>query len=328
MQDESAGPDLDRLHWGTLRDWAQLVRLPNTFTLFSDCLAAAILAGSYWQPLTVLLPMIAASLCAYWAGMILNDVVDVEEDRESRPNRPLAAGRISPVIAGHVATGMLMIGPIIVLGTTTLHQTHPLWMGAAFASAVLLSLAVRSYNSPLKHSPLGPLLMGGCRLLNIWMIGSAFYATQGVETVPWTVIYFGLAIGLYIVGVTVYARREETHSSAAGLVVGLLLEAGGLGILAYLPRWERADFAFNTLAVDQGYPLLIGLIAATVIHRGWRGVMHPVPRKVQLAVKHALLTLILLDASVVLMWGGAWYGLAVVLLLLPALMSALRFRST
>ncbi len=83
-----------------------------------------------------------------------------------------------------------------------------------------------------------------------------------------------------------------------------------------------------TLNPRQGYLLLIMLIGLTVANRGIAGAMHPVPRKVQLVVKHAILTLILIDAAVVLMWAGAWYGCAVVALLLPALSSAMRFRST
>ncbi|MEZ6074969.1 MAG: hypothetical protein R3C56_04610 [Pirellulaceae bacterium] len=47
-----------------------------------------------------------------------------------------------------------------------------------------------------------------------------------------------------------------------------------------------------------------------------------------MAVKHAILTLILIDAAVVLMWAGPWYGSAVAALLLPALSSAIRYRST
>ena len=33
--------EIDELQWGTLRDWGQLVRLPNSFTLISDTVAAA-----------------------------------------------------------------------------------------------------------------------------------------------------------------------------------------------------------------------------------------------------------------------------------------------
>lgn len=316
----------DHLQWGSLRDWCQLVRLPNVFTLFSDCIAAAVVAGSLVWPITALIPTLCASLCAYWAGMILNDVVDIEEDREFRPERPLPAEKISPVIAGHVATGMLLITPILILGTTTLHTSQPLWMGAAFGCAVLLALTVRIYNSSLKGTLLGPVLMGGCRSLNILMVGCTMFAVGPGDVFPKAVAYFALGIGIYILGVTVYARQEESTSHATGLTFGLLLELAGLVLIAYLPRWSTIDSW--TLDPTRGYPLLIGLIGLTVANRGYKGIVHPIPRKVQLAVKHAILTLIFVDAAVVLMWAGPWYGCAVVALLLPALSSAIRFRST
>ncbi len=323
------GIDLDHLHWGTFRDWCELVRLPNAFTLISDCLAAAVIAGSLLRPVTAFLPTLIASLMAYWAGMILNDVVDLEEDRASRPDRPLASGRISPVIAGHVATGLLLLAPILVLATATVHQAQALWTGAAFVSAVLLSVTVRLYDSPLKGTPLGPLLMGLCRTFNILMVACSLFGVGAETNFPPPVLYFALGIGLYIMGVTIYARREERESAATGLTVGLLLEVGGLVIVACLPRWAQEQQAWGgNLTPLRGYPLLIGLIGLTVVNRAVIGIMNPSPRHVQLAVKHALLTLILIDASVAWLWAGTWYGLAVAALLLPALSSALRFRTT
>lgn len=319
--------EVDHLQWGTLRDWCELVRLPNVFTLFSDCIAAAIVAGTYLLPVTALVPTVVASLFAYWAGMILNDVVDIEEDKQHRPDRPLAANRISPTIAGHVATGLLLIVPILILGTTTLHTSQPLWMGAAFLSAVLLSLCIRSYDSVLKSTPIGPVLMGLCRSLNILMVGCTLFAVGTVEVLPQALVYLAGGIGLYIIGVTIYAQREESDSHATGLFLGLILEGAGLVVIGCLPRWAPEDMAW-TLDPSRGYPLLIGLIGVTILNRGFAGVLHPVSRKVQLAVKHAILSLILIDAAIVLMWAGPWYGCAVVLLLLPALTSAIRFRST
>lgn len=367
-QSRSRRFDVDNLAWGNLGDWMQLVRLPNVFTLLSDCVAAAIVATGLAWPMTAFLPVLLASLLAYWAGMILNDVVDLEEDREHRPDRPLASGRISPVIAGHIASGMLLISPILILAALTFHPSQPLWLGIAFAASVLLSLAVRTYDSPLKRTPLGPPLMGVCRGLNILMVGFALLAVtaggslevdaelagsgaspvdrvlvnpltggelQTVEPIsetpdvifPRPLMAFAAGIALYIFGVTVYARREERESSSAMLLFGILLEIAGLVIIGCLPWWAEAAQVW-TLDPRQGYPLLIGLIGLTVVNRGLAGVWHPVPRKVQLAVKHAILTLILIDAAVVLMWAGPWYGSAVVLLLLPALSSSLRIRST
>ncbi|QDV27260.1 UbiA family prenyltransferase [Aureliella helgolandensis] len=324
------GLDIDRLQWGTLRDWGQLVRLPNTFTLFSDCLAAAIVAGSRFAPLTALLPTVVASLFAYWAGMILNDVVDIEEDRETRASRPLVAGRISPALANHIATAMLLLGPGIILLVNSFHEVQQLWFGAAFGASVLLSMTVRAYNSVLKSTPLGPVLMGLCRTLNILMVGFTMLAVNGAEAIPQMpldLLLFAAGIGLYILGVTIYASQEERESSSAVLVIGILFEIAGLAAVALAPKLTSAEQVW-TLDPVRGFPLLIALIGLTVVNRGLSGVWHPVSRKVQLAVRHAILTLILVDAAVVLAWEGPWFGAVVLALLIPALTSALRFRST
>ncbi len=331
--DSHAGEEIDRLQWGKLADWAQLVRLPTAFTLISNSLTAAIIVGSGWLPVSALLPTLVASIFAYWAGMILNDVVDIEEDRIHRPSRPLVRGRISSVVAGHVATGMLLIGPIIILAVCTTHPSNQLWLGAAFMASVSLSCCVRLYNSPVKSTVLGPVVMGACRAANILMVGSVMLAVNTVEEnvldLPGPLLMLATGIGIYIVGVTVYAFKEEQESSPALLLFGLLLEIIGLVCLACLPRWAgEGNLPAGMLDSVRGFPLLVGLIGVTVVRRGFGGVSHPVSRKVQLAVKHALLTLILLDAAIVLLWAGVWYAILIIVLLAPALISAARVRST
>ncbi|MCA9126125.1 MAG: UbiA family prenyltransferase [Planctomycetales bacterium] len=330
---DHSGP-IDTLEWGQLSDWAQLVRLPNTFTLLSDTLAAAVVAVGGFMPLSALLPTVVASLCAYWAGMILNDVVDIDQDREHRPSRPLAAGKISPAIAGQVAKGMLLFAPILVLATNTFHVANQLWLGAAFVASGALSASVLSYNSILKSTPLGPMLMGLCRSLNILMVGSTMLAVNSPDgALDWPIGLFAFAsgIGIYILGVTVYASSEEGESQPSVLAAGMFFEVVGLATIAATPWWMNehgsAPAAWS-LSPQGGFPLLITLIALTVLNRGLGGVMQPVARKVQLAVRHAILTLILIDAGVVLMWAGPWLALGIVLMLAPALSTAIRFRST
>ncbi|MFK7737765.1 MAG: UbiA family prenyltransferase [Pirellulaceae bacterium] len=319
---------LDQLEWGRLEDWVQLVRFPTTFTLLSGTMSAAIVAGQGWLPLSAFLPTVLASLAVYWAGMILNDVVDIEEDRLHRPKRPLAAGKISPVIAGHVGTALLMLAPIVILGVTAMHSSQPLWQGVAFLAAVLLSLCVRVYDSSLKSTLLGPILMAGCRGLNILMVGCTMLAVSDIEVFPLELAYFAGGIALYICGITVFAKSEELDAKESGnLVLGLLLQAAGLIVIALLPRWATAAEMWY-LDPLRYYPLLIGLIGMTVANRAFQAIRSPISRNVILAVKHALLTLILIDAAVALMWCGPWFGGVVVALLVPALFMAISVRST
>ncbi|MCA9193687.1 MAG: UbiA family prenyltransferase [Planctomycetales bacterium] len=326
-QDSRSASPVDELNWGRLADWAELVRLPNIFTLISNCIVAALVAIDSLGPGLTFVPVLLASMFFYWAGMILNDVVDIEKDREHRPSRPLPSGRISPVVAGHVATGFLLISPIIVLAITNFRKTPPLWMGAAFGSAVLLSLSIRAYDSILKSTPIAPILMGLCRTLNILMVGFTCLALNAAETLPPPLLAYSAAIGIYIFGVTIFARREDRQSWRAQLVFGLLFVLAGLTVIAILPRWapENRNWPLPPLG---GYLILVTLLGLTVAHRAVAAIAHPVPRKVQLSVRHAILSLIFIDATVGLMWGGTWYGILIVLLLLPTFASALKYRST
>jgi 4-hydroxybenzoate polyprenyltransferase len=326
---------IDELKWGRLSDWLQLVRLPTVFTLLSNCMAATIIAVGQLAPWTAVASVFGISVLAYWAGMILNDCADIDEDRRARPDRPLLSGRISPVVAGHVATGMLMLGPLGLLMMAGYHRSiDTIWMVVALISSILLWISIRAYNSALKHTPLGPILMGGCRGLNILMVGFCMLAVHwgqdfsAVERFPKSLTAYSIAIGLYICGVTTYARREERESSPLALKLGILLQIAGLVVLACLPMWETGREVDWYLPTTSYYPVLIALIGLTVINRGLAGVLHPVSRKVQLAVKHALLSLILIDASVVLMWAGASHGIAVVLLIIPAILGAAKLRTT
>ena len=213
--------EIDELKWGRLGDWAQLVRLPALFTLLSNCLAATIVAVGTLQPWTALVPVMLVSVLAYWAGMILNDVVDVEEDRRSRPSRPLAAGRISPIVAGHVAPGMLMLGPLILLLVAGYHQSiDKVWMVAALVCSLLLWLTVRLYNSRLKATLLGPLLMGACRGLNILMVGFAMLAIHWGQDFS-DVLRYPQTLVAYAWGIATmsadhhHARQEEPREFLA-----------------------------------------------------------------------------------------------------------------
>ena len=316
----------DNLDWGRWQDWAQLVRLPNVFTVLSDSFVAVLVAGANVGIATMVL-VIASSVMAYWAGMIWNDIHDLDEDRQTRSSRPLAAGKISLAVAKHIGNGFLLVCPIVILFANQLVESRPLWMGFSFFSAVLLVTCVRCYNTVVKATPVGPLLMGACRTLNILMVGLTCYSVGQDEPNARMLLWFAGAIGIYIVGVTIYARREERESSATGLMLGLGLEIVGMATIAALPLLGDATREWK-IDPQRAYLLLIGLIAVTVINRGMQGVLHPVSRKVQLAVKHAILTLILLDAAVAAVFAGPWYGAAVAILLVPAITAGQWFRST
>ena len=76
--------------------WLRLLRLPNLLTVPGDVLVGFVLAGSGpAMGSTGLAWAVAASLCLYAGGLLINDLVDREVDQHERPDRPLPAGLVS-----------------------------------------------------------------------------------------------------------------------------------------------------------------------------------------------------------------------------------------
>jgi hypothetical protein len=168
----------------------------------------------------------ASGLSLYAAGMVLNDLYDLELDRVERPERPLPQGRISPQAASAVGHGLLGAG--VVCGMLTASSAG--WAGPA-GVACLLGMAVWLYDRHAKKTVWGPLVMGSCRSLN-WLLGMA--AAGGPSAAHEWLIPIGM--GMYAGGVTLYARDEAGRSRVANLAVATLVMLAGLAVagLAFL----------------------------------------------------------------------------------------------
>lgn len=202
-----------------VQTWLQLVRAPNLFTVPGDPLAGFLLAsGGVLSPRVLL--VIAASLALYSAGLLLNDLCDLTEDRAERPNRPLPSGAADPKVVAIVAIGLALIG--IALAFSTGHF--------AGYTALALTACVIAYNAGLKRIPVvGALAMGSCRGLSL-MLGAAAVASAP----PPLVLLAAGILTVYIACVT-HLARYETHASAPAwarllppmpLAIGLVLLLG------------------------------------------------------------------------------------------------------
>jgi UbiA prenyltransferase family len=144
----------------TARDWAELLRVPATFTVPGDVLAGAAATGHLPRPHTALAA--AASLCLYQAGMALNDWADRAEDAAARPHRPIPSGRITPTHALAAAAGLTAAG----LGLAIAAGRPAAWCATALAGTVW------AYDLHLKHTPAGPATMATARALDL-LLGAA-----------------------------------------------------------------------------------------------------------------------------------------------------------
>jgi 4-hydroxybenzoate polyprenyltransferase len=289
--------------------YLQLMRLPALFTALTDTFAGLMMNHSSLAPASDFVWLLLATTGLYLSGMVFNDVFDVKQDREERPGRPIPSGRVP--LSHAVALGAVLMG--CGLGSAALVRFH------SFLLASLLAGCILAYDGLLKKTWLGPLAMGGCRLLNILLAASA-----GVAVVaPWQGTFqrpqLGLAagIGLYIVGLTLFARTEaQSKSRARQLVAGILIGNTGIAVLMWLVWVWPGDIAITRQQI-----LIALAIAALILNRRWfLAVAHPEPAQVQAGIKIGLLSLIVLDA-IMIIWktGDLNYALITLAALIPAM---------
>lgn len=294
-----------------LLPYARLLRIPNVFTAFADVLLGTLAAGLLLsQPFSAAL-LLVSSGCLYCAGMVWNDYFDFQEDKRDRPFRPLPSGQISRSRAAWMGAALLVLG-IIAGSAAPLLRTGEN-VGFTWTPAVvtlLLTTAILAYDGGLKRTPIGPVAMGACRFLNLILATSLVT----VESFTWAArIHLAAVIGIYIAGVTLFARSEVHRSRATQLILAAILMATALALGLALPiHYEPGTgswifpYALAGLAIIVGGPVLAAI-------------RKPDPQPVQAAVKRCILGLILLDATLATAFWD-WRGLAIGLLLLPALL--------
>ncbi|MEX0613912.1 MAG: UbiA family prenyltransferase, partial [Pirellulales bacterium] len=189
-------------------DWLKLLRLPNVFTAVADVTMGYLITHRNLEPVPHVALLITASCLLYLSGMVLNDVFDAEVDARDRPDRPIPSGRVPLRTATAVGWSMLTNGALVGWLTTIITAD---WRPGAVGSA--LAVCVLLYDGVLKKTPAASLLMGACRALNV-LLGMSLAPTA------WNHAHFliALGVGVFIVGVTIFARTEAGPSSRGRLI--------------------------------------------------------------------------------------------------------------
>lgn len=282
--------------------YLQLLRLPTVFTALADILLGYWLTHRELDSPHVLAWLSLASAGLYLSGMVFNDVFDLRQDRLERPTRPLPSGRVS--LSSAIGSGIvLMLGGVMAASQVG----RPSAMVAG-----LLVAAILAYDGFLKRTPLGPVGMGTCRFLNVMLGASDYQWWFALWARPQLVCAIGL--GVYIIGVTWFARTEARQSHRGQLLGGLLTLNAGLLVLVWLMgTWH----GLGELVIAWA---LLGFIALSVNVRALKAIRDPSPTRVQGMVKLMLLHYVMLNATLVY-WktGDGNWALATACLVIPAL---------
>lgn len=193
-----------------------LGRISNLPTVWSNCLAAWVIAGGTdWNRFVL---VCASATFLYTGGMYFNDAFDVNFDREHRPERPIPSGQIQARSVWLLGFGWLALGFLAAAFSGTLPCT--------VATALLLTIIV--YDWRHKGLSAAPWIMASCRLLVYLLAGSA----AGTDGAIRSSVLPGLLVFSYIVGLSSLARIEsgtgegtptlKTESFLRGWPVGLL----------------------------------------------------------------------------------------------------------
>ena len=266
-----------------------------------------------------------ALACLYMAGMVLNDVFDVEIDRKERPFRPLPSGEIGLGTATIFGFGLLLVGIILgaVAGYVAMAKGAIDLPWRSGAISLLLAGSVLLYDGFLKKTPLGPLGMGLCRFFNVLLGMSVAQLAAGPS---WLLHFHDLdlmpaaGVGLYIVGVTWFAKGEAGRSPLLYLLGGMAVMIAGVALVGW---WgHRFRLPMGNAAASQTYAFWILLVVMLLIgqRRCLEAVLNPEPPLVQVAVKQCIFSLILLDAGITAFGTGRpEFGLGVALLIVPTM---------
>ncbi|MCU0719046.1 MAG: UbiA family prenyltransferase [Pirellula sp.] len=327
-----------------LKDWMQLVRVPNTLTACADSIAGfSFVVGPWFSSSESFLPvtMISiASIALYWAGMAMNDVNDVERDKAHRRLGPLVSERISVSQAASVSWILFGAGIVFAAAAGLFASGESigsnLWEPLHFAPAgvaVLLTAAILAYDSRLKQTILGPWLMGLCRSLNL-ALGMAVGAVS-IEFDPalmssmmpgcWMLL---AGHGLFVVGLTLAARKESMLiQSRMRLAACWGVSVAGLALIAGSASFIAPDI-YQRLGAKDWFPVLIALLATPWALRVVNSVKHPNVSCLVPAIKQSILTILFLDAAVALQFADTGPGVLICLFAIPTFIMGRYFRMT
>jgi hypothetical protein len=185
----------------------RLGRVSNLPTVWTNVLAGLTLAGAgvgLSASSAQIWSLMIAMTFFYLGGMYLNDAFDAEIDAAERPERPIPSGQVSARLVFHLGFGMLLLGVAGLAWAGTQLPDGTGW-GPAIAG-LALAACITFYNWNHKNNPLGPLVMGACRML-IYVAAGLVLTTSLPNG-----LYLGAGVLLcYLIGLTFAAKQENLN---------------------------------------------------------------------------------------------------------------------
>jgi len=296
--------------------YLQLTRPANVVTAVADIWAGFAIAGA-WDAMATnwiygdqdfwwnLLWLSLSTIGLYGGGVAFNDIADAELDAIERPERPIPSGRVSK----KGAIGMASL--LLLAGIACAFQVN-LWAGGL---AIAVACCALLYDYWGKHQHIfGPINMGLCRSGNLLL---------GISVVPAllnTTWYLGLLPLVYVAAITIISRGEVHGKNRNALFLGAGMYTT-IFVAIFILAFEKSPGYLQILPflAFLGYRLFPPLFQAIQTQE---------PRYIGKSVKAAVLSLIVVNASIATAFSGWPIGLLILVLLPISLGLAKKFAVT
>ncbi|MFN3404399.1 MAG: UbiA-like protein EboC [Cytophagaceae bacterium] len=291
-----------------------LMRPANILTAIADILAGYAISSNVTENLFIFNTdpvnlinvslLILATACLYSAGMVFNDVFDINRDAIERPERILPQGLVSKREA-------ILLGTFLNIAGIILAFIVNVYSGGI---ACVIAASALAYNAFGKNTMIAPFNMGLCRALNLLLGISGFPEGMHDNLLVLLIPFF------YVSAITFISRNEVKGGRGipykAGFYLYLFTCAGAFSYFI----WEDLD-------IYSSLPFLVLFVLFTSfpildIQR------NPSPLMIQKAVKFGVLGIIILNSSIAAGFSGLPYAVFVFLLLPVSLILSHTFAVT
>jgi 4-hydroxybenzoate polyprenyltransferase len=303
-----------------LRQYLQLVRLPNVFTAPSNILTgyfAAVVPVASIDTLQLLLLMSSSALL-YVAGIVFNDYFDIEIDLRERPYRPIPSGSIAIKKA-------LLIGIISLISANLLAFVVGM---SSLVACIILSVMIIGYDYGLKNTFVGPIAMGVTRSLNIILGASPTlfvvilaYNHTNANYLLARIIFVSISLFVYTLAISLLSRKEVVASRTRehdGAQTRRIIVISFLLVFAFI-----ASIAFAVVLGILKMELIISLVLfSAILFVTFKQTIYHDSLTIQNAIKRMVISIIILDSIFITGLTGSYYGLLTLIFVLPSMFLA------
>lgn len=283
------------------------MRPANVVTSVADVLAGIAISGYFLNgninySSVFLLCLSTSGL--YAGGIVFNDIFDAELDKIERPERAIPSGAIR--MGEAVILGFLLL----IMGIAAAFYV------SLFSGMIALGIAIAAliYDKFSKHdSFLGPLNMGLCRGMNLWLgLGILSYSFN-----QWQIL--GMIPLIYIFSITMISQGEVHGGKVRNLYIGGFLYLIVICFILTVARIKDNLLLSLIFLLPFAFMILSPLVKA---------IEDPVGKNIGKAVKAGVVSLILMDAAWAATFGSIYAAMAIACLLPISIWLSKRFAVT